>query len=188
MAYATGSGDRGLGYSGFAKLLHWLVAVCVLAMIPIGIAMGNYQGPTGDTLYNLHKSLGVLVLVLMTVRVAYRLRHGAPLPEPTLAPWQRGVSATVHTLLYVLIVVQSILGYFSNSAYGATTPFFGLFEISAALDENKPLSDRLFLIHRSLGFVIALLVLLHIGAALQHYFIRRDGVLQRMLPRALGGS
>jgi cytochrome b561 len=188
MVYATGAADRVSRYSGFAKLLHWLIALCVLAMIPIGIAMGNYQGPTGDALYNLHKSLGVLVLVLMTVRVAYRLRRGAPPPEPMLAPWQRGVSATVHTLLYVLIVVQSILGYLSNSAYGATTPFFGLFEISAAFDENKPLSDRLFLIHRSFGFIIAFLVLVHIGAALQHYFIRRDGVLQRMLPRALGGS
>lgn len=188
MAYATGATDRVSGYSGFAKLLHWLVAICVLAMIPIGIAMGNYQGPTGDTLYNLHKSFGVLVLVLMAVRIVYRLRHGAPPAEPTLPPWQRGVSATVHTLLYVSLVVQAVLGYFSNSAYGAITPFFGLFEIPPALDENKPLSDRLFLIHRSLGFVIALLVLMHIGAALQHYFVRRDGVLQRMLPRALGGS
>jgi cytochrome b561 len=187
MAYATGADDAVPGYSGFAKFLHWLIALCVIAIIPVGIAMPNFEGPWGDALYNLHKSLGVLILVLMIVRVAYRLRHGAPPPEPSLEPWHRAASNTVHTLLYVLLVVQPILGYLANSAYGATTTFFGFFEIPPIIGKNEPLYGRLALIHRSLGFGIALLVLMHVGAALHHYFLRRDRVLHRMLPRGLGG-
>ena len=187
MAYATSVGDRVPGYSGFAKLLHWLIALCVIAIIPLGIAMDNFKGPLGDTLYNTHKSLGVLILVLMVARVGYRLGHGAPAPEPTLEPWRRAASNTVHTLLYVLLVVQPIVGYLANSAYGAITPFFGLFEIPLLLAKDEPLSERLFLVHRWTGFCIALLVLMHVGAALHHYFLRRDRVLHRMLLRSIGG-
>ena len=188
MAYATGAGDGVRGYSGFAKLLHWLIALCVIAVVVVGIAMTNYKGPWGDTLYNTHKSLGVLILVLMVVRVAYRLGHGAPPPEPTLEPWRRAASSTVHTLLYVLLVVQPIVGYLANSAYGATTPFFGLFEIAPIIAKDEPLSERLFLIHGWTGFGIAFLVLMHVGAALHHYVLCRDRVLHRMLPRGIGGS
>ncbi|HXL67910.1 MAG TPA: cytochrome b [Xanthobacteraceae bacterium] len=187
MAYATSAGDSVGGYSGFAKFLHWLIALCVIAIIAIGIAMSNYEGPWSDSLYNTHKSLGVLILLLMVARVAYRLGHGAPPPDPTLEPWRRGASSTVHTLLYVLLVVQPILGYLANSSYGAATPFFGLFDIPPTIAEDKPLSGRLFLIHRWAGFGIALLVLMHVGAALHHYFLRRDRVLHRMLLRSIGG-
>lgn len=187
MAYATSVGEGVPGYSGFAKLLHWLIALCVIAIVPVGVAM-TYEGPWSDTLYNTHKSLGVLILILMIVRVAYRLGHGAPPPEPTIEPWQRGVSNIVHTLLYVLLVVQPILGYLANSVYGAATPFFGLFEIPPIIAKDEPLSERLFLVHRLTGFGIALLALMHIGAALQHYFLRRDRVLHRMLPRSMGGD
>jgi cytochrome b561 len=188
MAYATSAGDSVAGYSGFAKFLHWLIALCVIATIPLGIAMTDYKGPWGDTLYNLHKSLGVLILVFMIVRVADRLGHGAPPPEQTLEPWRRGASNTVHTLLYVLLAVQPMVGYLANSAYGATTPFFGLFEIPPIIAKDEPLSQRLFLIHRGTGVAIALLVLIHVGAALQHYFLRRDRVLHRILPRSMGGN
>jgi cytochrome b561 len=187
MSYGTNAGEAVSGYSGFAKFLHWVIALCVISIVAVGITMANYEGPWGDTLYNTHKSLGFLILLLMIVRVAYRLGHGAPPPEPSLEPWQRGASSTVHTLLYVLLVVQPILGYLANSAYGATTPFFGLFEIPPIIAKDEPLSGRLFLIHKWTGFGITFLVLIHVGAALQHYFLRRDGVLQRMLPRGMGG-
>lgn len=176
------------GYSPPAKFFHWLVALCVLLIVPIGFLMGRVGGPLSTGLYNAHKSLGVLILALMTLRILYRLLRGAPPPEPTLKPWERFVSATVHWLLYALLIVQPILGLFANSAYGAVTPFFGLFEIQPIVAKDTALSNKLFYWHSWLGWTIAALFCLHIAGALRHYLIRSDGVMQRMLPKAMGGA
>lgn len=184
MTYGTLSG----GYSGFAKLLHWLIAICVLATIPVAFWMNNAApGPLQDNLYNFHKSVGVLILILMVVRIVRRWTGGAPAPEATIVPWQRAVSSAVHGSLYALLLAMPIVGYLANSAYGASTPFFGLFNIPPMIGNNENLANQLFLYHRWAGFAVAALAALHIAAALQHYFILKDGVLQRMLPRALGG-
>ena len=164
-------GTRTDGYPSTSKLLHWLVAACVLATLPVALLMVRVgEGPTQNALYNFHKSLGVLILVLMVLRLINRLAVGAPVPDPTLEPWQRKLSSAVHGLLYVLLLAMPVVGYVANSAYGAPTPFFGLFTL-----------------HRWTGFLVILLVAMHIGGALFHFVIRRDTVLQRMLPRALGG-
>lgn len=177
------------GYPSSSKWLHWLVALSVLIMVPIGIAMGRVEkGPLQDTLFTLHKSFGILILALMVARLINRIVVGAPAPAPGLAPWQRAVSSATHGLLYVLLILQALGGWFANSAYGAPTPFFGLFELPALRSKDEPLAEQLFAAHRFMGFVIAGLAAMHIAAALQHYFISKDGVLQRMLPRAQGGN
>ena len=182
-------GKRSGAYPPTSKWLHWLVAGSVLVMIPIGIAMGRVgKGPLQDTLYTLHKSFGILVLALMVARLINRLVVGAPAPAPGLARWQRAVSSATHGLLYVLLVIQAIGGWLANSAYGAPTPFFGLFELPALRDKDQAFAEQVFGNHRFFGFVIAGLAAMHIAAALQHYFIKKDRVLQRMLPRALGGD
>jgi cytochrome b561 len=161
-----GSLPAAKGYSGTAKFLHWVIALCVLTIIPVGIAM-NQEGPYQNQLFNLHKSLGVLILFLMILRIAYRVTAGAPAAEPGLARWQKAVSSSVHGLLYI--------------------PFFGLFSLPPIVGPNEALSTQIFTVHRYVGFFVGVLVVMHIGAALQHYFIIKDGVLQRMLPKALGG-
>jgi cytochrome b561 len=182
-------GTRTDNYPATSKWLHWLVAACVLTTVPVAIAMTNVEkGPNQDFLYNFHKSLGVLILLLMTLRLINRLAVGAPIPEPGIEPWQKAVSSAVHTALYVLLFAMPIVGYIANSAYGAATPFFGLFNLPAAVGQNEALSKQLFAIHRWVGWLVVVIVLLHVGAALYHYFARRDTVLQRMLPRAAGGS
>lgn len=181
-------GTRTDHYPATSKLLHWLVAVCVLTTAPVAIAMGRVNpGPTQDTLFNLHKSLGVLILTLMILRLINRLVVGAPIADPDIEPWQKTVSSIVHTSLYALLLAMPIVGYIANSAFGATTPFFGLFNLPPIVAKNDALSTQLFTIHRWVGWLVILLVLMHVGAALYHYFIRRDNVLPRMLPRAMGG-
>jgi cytochrome b561 len=170
-------------YTNTAKFFHWTVAACVLTLIPAGLAMNNVaEGPLQNTLYTVHRSLGALVLALMILRLGYRLIVGWPAPEPTITPAQRIASHAVHNLLYVLLIVQPALGWYATSAYGATISFFGLFNLPALTEKNEPLSEQLFVVHELIGFTIAGLLLLHISGALYHYFIRRDGVLQRMLP------
>ena len=177
-----------VGYPASSKWLHWLVAILVLTAVTIGILLPYTQpGPFQDGLFNAHKAFGVLILVLMIVRIINRFAIGAPAAEPGLARWQHAASSAVHGLLYVLLVVQPIIGYWANSAYGASVNFFGLFNIPPIVETNQPLSEQLFAIHRVLGLSIAALAVVHIGAALQHFIILRDGVLQRMLPQAFGG-
>ncbi len=176
------------GLPAVSKWLHWLVALSVLVAVPVGVSLPYLKpGPAQDGFYNMHKSFGVLILILMILRIINRFVAGAPAPEPALAAWKRATSSAVHGLLYVLLIVQPLVGYSANSAFGATTPFFGLFELPALVAKNDSLSTQLFTIHRWIGITIAVLAVMHIGAALQHYFIEKDGVLQRMLPRALGG-
>lgn len=176
------------GYPSASKWLHWLVAACVLVTAPVSIVMGRVgEGPLQNTLYNLHKSLGVLIFILMVLRLINRLMAGAPAPDPSIARWQKAASSAVHGSIYVLLVAMPIVGYVANSAYGATTPFFGLFELPRIVGDNEGLANTLFAAHRWTGFLLIVLVLMHIGAALQHHFIHGDNVLRRMLPRALGG-
>jgi cytochrome b561 len=168
-------------YSGFAKFLHWTIAICVLIMVPVGIAMGRI--PSGDlqnTLYHVHRSFGVLILPLMLVRLAYRLINGVPAPEPTLEPWQRTVSHLVHLSLYALLITQAFIGWIATSAYGADIWVFGLFIMPDLVSKDQELSKPLFWVHDVLGFVVAGLVVLHIAAALYHFIVRGDGVMQRM--------
>ena len=88
----------------------------------------------------------------------------------------------------MLLVLQAVGGWLANSAYGAPTPFFGLFELPALMAKNQAFAEQVFGNHRIFGFVIAALAAMHIAAALQHYFLVKDRVLQRMLPRVLGGD
>jgi cytochrome b561 len=181
-------GTRTDHYPATSKLLHWLIAACVLLTAPVAIAMTRIdKGPTQDALYNFHKSLGVLILLLMLLRLVNRLVAGALAPEAEIEPWQKTVSSVVHTSLYVLLLAMPVVGYVANSANGAPTPFFGLFELPVIVGKNEELAAQLFTLHRWVGWLVILLVATHISAALYHHFIRRDAVLKRMLPRIMGG-
>lgn len=168
------------GYSGFAKSLHWIVALLVLTIIPVGIVMGEVQNAPFN-LYNFHKSLGVLILILMTVRLIYRLVNGVP-PEPGIPAFYRIAGRLTHWALYILLFLTPISGAIANMYYGAPTPFFGLFEVQPFFAKNEEISNYIFARHKIMGFAVGALALMHVGAGLFHYFIRRDGVLQRMLP------
>ncbi len=140
----------------------------MLFIIPAGIIMHNLpDGDVKNALYTLHRSTGVLVLVLMLIRLSYRLVNGVPGPEPTLTAWQRIVSHVVHLSLYALLIAQPIIGWVATSAYGAQISVYGLFTLPALVAKDEALSKPLFLAHEvtRLG---------HCGAALHAY--RRGAV------------
>jgi cytochrome b561 len=175
-------------YSTVAKSFHWTVAFLVLAIVPAGLLMGRIpDGPVKDNLYFLHKSVGVLILMVMTLRLIYRFSRGAPPPESSLKPWERLASGIVHWLLYLLLLATPIVALFGYSTYGHPAPFFGILEIPPFTPKDEHLSERLFYFHGWLGWAVGALFCVHIGAALRHHFIQRDAVLRRMLPVKLGG-
>jgi cytochrome b561 len=184
---ATGGAGQAESYSPLARALHWLTVAAVFVLIPLGLAM-SYRGNTldiwdgvTDALYSSHKLLGFLVLWLSAGRLIYRLAHGAPPDEPTLEWWQKAASHLVHWALYGLLLIVPLLGWIGVSLFPSLT-VFNLFDLPALAAPNEEAAKRVLSVHGWLAILLALLACGHIGAALFHYFIRRDGVMRRMLP------
>jgi cytochrome b561 len=170
------------GYTLAARVLHWVTAALVLTMIPVGLAMANADfGAAQDTLYDLHRSIGAVLLPLVLGRLIWRLGHPAPpLPADIPAIQQFAAQAT-HWALYGLLIVQALVGWIATSAYRAPIRVFWLFELPSAWPVDRAFSEKMFTVHRLIGIAIALLLCAHIGAALFHHFVRKDGVLMRMV-------
>jgi len=170
------------GYTPIARFLHWLIAGLVLLMIPLGFIIAyEWGGPAQQFLYNLHKSIGATLIPLVVIRMLYRLTHPAP-PLPSDIPAiQRFAAHATHLALYVLILVQPIVGYIMTSAYPAPVPFFGLFNLPAIWPQDRALSEQLSAVHLYIGLAIAVVAAMHIGAALYHHFVRKDHILMRMV-------
>jgi cytochrome b561 len=166
------------GYSLTARTLHWITAVLVLFQVPAGFLIVSFDL---DLLYNLHKSVGVVILPVVAIRLAWRLTHPAPPLPADIPKVQRAAAQSVHWMLYALLIVQPIIGWIATSAYPAPIPFFGLFEMPPIWWDDRALSDRLFVVHRWIGIAMGILLVGHIGAALHHHFIRKDEVLLRMV-------
>jgi cytochrome b561 len=170
-----------LGYTRTARILHWLTAVLVLAAIPAGIAMVNVgPGPLQNFLFDFHRSLGVTLIPVIWLRLAWRLTHRPPPLPDEVPPLQAWAAHVVHVALYALLIIQPLVGWVGTSAFRAPINVWWLFELPPIWPEDRAFSDQLFEVHEFIGYLIALLLCAHIGAALMHHFIRRDGVLMRM--------
>jgi len=179
--------EESRGYSPLSKWLHWGMAAFVLSIIPVGLTMTRLpSGKFQDNLFVVHESFGATILALACLRVAVRLIRGAPEPYPGLARWQRLAADVTHRSLYVLIVAVPVLGWAATSAYRAPISVYGLFELPPILAVDKPLAETLFGIHMAGAYLLTAFAFLHIGAALMHGFVHRDGVLERMLPAGWG--
>jgi cytochrome b561 len=174
-------------YTCTARHFHWWTVAVVAVLVPIGLTM-NYRGNVlgifdglTNTLYSTHKLLGFTLLLIVIARLAYRLLVGAPADEPTLEPWQKVVSSLNHWGMYLLLLVVPLLGWFGVQLYPALD-VFGLFSLPAIVAPDQARAETVFAIHKALALVLVAFIALHVAAALYHYLIRRDGVLQRMVP------
>lgn len=174
-------------YSTAARRLHWWTVAFLAVQIPVGLFMVRYGAatefaePTGK-LYDIHKLLGLTILLLAAVRLVYRLINGAPADEPTLKPWEKLVSHVTHWAIYALLIIVPLLGWLAVSHYGPFEPFGIKLPALAAQDEAS--ATRTFFLHMLAAYTLIVLLAMHVGAALQHYLIRKDGVLRRMWVRA----
>ena len=168
-------------YSLPHRLLHWTMAAAILAGIPIGFVMDDAPtGPVQNALYDLHKSLGVLVLLLALARIALKRLKGVPASSSDVVGWQLRTATSVHHALYALMIVVPVLGFLANSFYGAPIPFFWLFNIPVFTPRNEGIASVLFSLHTALAILFGVLIAVHIAAALHHRLVRKDGVFARM--------
>ncbi len=185
--------EKQRAYSPVAKTFHWLTVFLVLFQFVVAAIMGGFDTfslGTRLTGYMLHKSVGMCLLVLTIIRLDWRAKHPAP-PLPASMPlWEKRLSIWVHGALYILLLLMPLSGWILISTNIHGIPFFYLFEIPTLpfiLDSSlAPFwIDHAGEIHGTLGSILGTLIILHIGAALWHHFVKRDAILLRMAPRSL---
>jgi len=167
-------------FTPLQRLLHWLIAVCILAMLFIGVGMVSTVTPKFLPLIAIHKSLGIAILVLALIRLAVRLRYGAP-ALPTDLPEPMKLAAHLsHYALYALMIGMPLLGWAMLSAAAYPVVVFGGMHLPAILPQSDSLHTWLWDAHFYLAFAFFGLVLMHVAAALFHALVRRDGVFEAM--------
>lgn len=181
-------------YSGFAKLLHWLIALVIAGMVGLGVYMTDVQGDFQYKLwlYQLHKSFGVTLFTLVLIRLVWRQISPPPPMPADMAPWERRAAGAAHLALYALMFAMPLSGWarVSASPLSVPTEVFGLFTLphipwlASLPSETKQAWEPFFQgTHETLAWTLVGIVLLHAAAALRHAFILKDDVMHRMLPR-----
>jgi cytochrome b561 len=170
-------------YTGTAKTLHWIIVVLLIVQFIFAWTMPHIGRNTPvTTIISLHFTVGIVILAVAAVRLGWRLTHSEPAPEDGVPPWQIMSSRIVHWLLYLLLFVIPILGWINASWRNMPIVMFGL-ELPQLVATRAPGWGWTGDVHSLLAnYLMLALVGLHVAAALYHYFWRRDGVLQRMLP------
>ncbi len=176
--------DPGPAYRPTARFLHWIVALLVIATIPVGQIMIQDGLPrsTQNALFIFHKNVGVVILLLMLVRIAYRAANPPP-PLPRSVPgWQRAVANVSHASLYLLLLVMAVSGYVRVVAGGFPLELFDALGAPRLAPRSEPLAEAAKAVHYYARFALVALIVAHVGAALHHGLFKKDGVFSRMWP------
>lgn len=176
-------------YGIVSQTLHWLIVILVLLQFLLGFkAHGLPVSLERLMLLARHKSIGITIFALMILRLAWRLYS----PPPRLPSGTRPVLAIAahlsHGLFYALLLMMPLVGWLLSSASNLTVSWFGLASLPNLVTPNQRLAHWLLLTHESMAWLLLALVVGHIGAALWHHFVVRDGVLLRMLPFAISDN
>jgi cytochrome b561 len=164
------------------RLLHWLMAVCILAMLFIGVGMVSTVTPKYLTLVQIHKPLGIAILILVLIRLVLRLVYGSPaLPADLPAPIKLGAYLSQYAF-YGLMIGMPLLGWGMLSAASYPVVLFGSVHLPSILPLSPSLHTLLWHAHFYLAFAFFALILLHVSAILFHKLVRRDGVFETMAP------
>ena len=175
----TGAPHR---FTPIQRLLHWLMAFCIIAMLFIGVGMVSTVAPKYLPLIMIHKTLGVALLILVLARLALRLHFAAPPLPADLPPAIKLGARLSHLLLYGFMIVMPLLGLGMLWAAAYPVVLFGGIEIPALLPQSDRAHTLLWNAHVYLGLAFFALVLLHVAAALFHALVRRDGVFATISP------
>lgn len=168
-------------YGTLAVLFHWVIALLILAGLPLGLYMVDLPlSPSKLRYYSWHKWIGVTVFVLALARLAWRAGHRPPAPLPGQPRWQLAAAHATHVVLYLLMIAIPLSGWLYSSAAGVPTVYLGLVQLPDLVSKDTQLKESLRILHVVLTYTLAALVLLHAAAAIKHALVDRDGTLSRM--------
>jgi cytochrome b561 len=169
-------------YTRTAVALHWVLGLALIGSFTVGLTMTEMaMSPQRLKLYNWHKWAGITILTLSFLRLAWRLTHRPPADLPMPA-WQRQAAHWTHRALYGLFFLVPLAGWAYSSAAGFPVVVFGVLPLPDFVPADKELAEAIKPLHKILAYLLALLVVAHVGAALKHHFVDRDGLIGRMWP------
>ena len=170
-------------YTSMAISLHWLIALLIFSGWGLGFYMSDLPlSPAKLRYFSWHKWIGVTVFILAMARVTWLATHPAPRLPFGMPRWQVQAARVNHGALYLFMFIVPLSGWLMSSAKGVPTVYFGVLPIPDLIEKNKEVGNFLGQAHQWLAYGLAALVAMHIGAALKHHVVDRDGVLARMLP------
>lgn len=175
-------------YNAVAIFLHWVIALLVLFMIGLGLYMDHVPVSDPGPLHQLHKSVGIVTMLLIVVRVIWRLTHKAPALPKDMPTAQRMVAGGMEGLLYLYQIVLPVTGWLMVSSMAMPIVLFGLVSwplipLPQSVMDSGSLAEIMPDVHNWLAWTFGGFIALHVLAALYHRFIRKDQVVQRILPR-----
>jgi cytochrome b561 len=176
--------DRPVRYTTTAIALHWIIAVAIVGQIAFGWWMQEIpKDPVGPRVnaFNLHKSIGLTILAVMTLRLVWRATHRPP-PLPAMPAWRARAARINHWVLYTCLFLQPLSGYVGSAVSGYPVRYFGILLPSWAA-KSVPLKDFMSALHMVSSWILIAAIAIHIAAAFRHHIIERDGLLWRMWPR-----
>ena len=171
-------------WGAIAQLLHWLIVLFIVAQFTLATLLVD-ELPAGAkklTLLSRHKSIGITILMLALVRLAWRWSNPTPTLPDTLKPYERVLARLTHALLYVLLFAIPLSGWLMSSARGFPVSWFGFLQLPDLVPKNKALYEALLTTHGILAWTLGIVATVHLVAALKHHFVLKDDVLRRMLP------
>ena len=175
-------------YGSIAKAFHWGMFLILLALIIIGSYMSDLPADTPAQvtyklgIYAYHKSFGILILVLVILRLGWRMINPVPKMPDTMSRLEALSAHAMHILLYIIMLVQPLFGWIMSSYAGRPVAFFGM-ELPALADKDKAMHHFFEEAHEVTAILLVAAFALHVAAALFHHFIRKDDVMLRMSPR-----
>jgi cytochrome b561 len=181
--FAGMSAASGRRYTGTAILLHWLVALVIFGLIGLGWYMVDIPKNTPERSYffNLHKSIGLVALFLILVRVGWRAGHVPPPLPASLKGWEIAASTWSHRLLYACMLIMPLSGYIASNFTKFGVKFFGI-DLPPWGPADKTLQGIFNNIHVVTSYVLVALIALHVLGAFKHLLVDKDSVFRRMLP------
>jgi cytochrome b561 len=172
-----------LRWGALSQLLHWLIVVLIIAQVFLAYTAEDLPlGMKKLAMFARHKSVGITILGLAVIRLAWRWANPTPLLPTTLKPYERMLAEFTHVALYVLLFAMPITGWMMSSARGFPVSWFGLVQLPDFVPKGHALYEAMQQTHHALGLALYAIVFLHASAALKHHFVLKDDVLRRMLP------
>jgi cytochrome b561 len=171
-------------YTQLAVWLHWLLALALFGQIGLGLYMADIPKGTPERAwyFNLHKSIGLTLFAFILLRLWWRSLNSPPPLPGTMPTWERKVARANHIILYVCMLVMPVSGFIASNFTKYGVKFFGLFQIGPWGWDDKAIYSVFNGLHETTGTLFIALITIHVLAALKHWLLDRDRVLQRMLP------